>query len=61
MNTEECRLRVRSIILPRSKVPALFLESPWLGAKFKYAGWVIPDDWEFGQNEKIKARFVRIE
>ena len=59
MNTEQCRLRVAAFTIPRNKVKAFWYEG--CPGKFKFDGWRMPDDWQFGQNEQIKARFVRVE
>ena len=58
MNTEHCRLRVAAFTIPHGKVNALWYDG--CPGKFMFTDWVFPDDWEFGQNEKIRARFVRV-
>jgi hypothetical protein len=59
MNTEQCRLRVAAFIIPRNRIKAFTYEG--CPGKFQFRGWVLPDEWNLGQSEKIKARFVRVE
>jgi hypothetical protein len=58
MNTEQCRLRVAAIHVLQSRHMPLQFDSPWLGERFQIAGSVLPDEWQFGQSEQIKARYV---
>ena len=54
-------MRVAAFTIPRHKVKAFYYEDHNRHSyRFKLDSWVLPDDWEFGQNEKIRARFVRV-